>query len=120
MYRIRTYRNRRGDRPVEEYLSALEPKHRRKIAAHVELLSQEGPKLRRPYADILVGPLRELRIGLGRLEHRILYYFVLKDIVILLHAFLKKTPAVPQDEIDIAVARMKDLNLRLSAGEVIE
>lgn len=105
---------------MEEYLSLLEPKHRRKVAAHVELLAQEGPNLRTPYADTLLGPIRELRIGLGRLEHRILYYFVLKDVVILLHAFLKKTPAVPQNEIATAVARMKDLNLRLSAGEVIE
>jgi phage-related protein len=114
------YRNRRGDRPVEEYLSGLEPKHRNKIAAVVQLLAQEGPNLRRPYADTLVGPIRELRVGLGRLEHRILYYFVLKDIVVLLHAFLKKTNAVPQTEIDVAVMRMNDLNSRLKAGEVIE
>ena len=101
-------------------MSALEPKHRRKIAVHVELQAQEGPNLRRPYADILLGPIRELRIGLGRMEHRILYYFVLKDVGILLHAFLKKTPAVPHNEIDIAVSRMNNLNLRLSIGEVIE
>jgi phage-related protein len=98
----------------------LEPKHRRKIAAHLELLAQEGPNLRRPYADILVGPIRELRVGLGRLEHRILYHFVLKDAIILLHAFLKKADAVPQSEIDIAVARMNDLNQRPKAGEEIE
>ena len=105
---------------MEEYLSGLEPKHRRKIAAVLELLAQDGPSLRRPYADTLVGPIRELRIGLGRLEHRILYYFVLRDIVVLLHGFLKKTGAVPEKEIDIAVARMNDTNSRLKAGEVIE
>jgi phage-related protein len=114
------YVNSRGDRPVEEYLGTLEPKHRRKIATHLELLAQEGPNLRRPYADILAGPIRELRVGLGRLEHRVLYYFVLGDVIILLHAFLKKTDAVPQKEIDVAEGRMKDLNKRLKAGEVIE
>ena len=86
----------------------------------VQLLAQEGPNLRRPYADTLVGPIRELRVGMGRLEHQILYYFVLKDIVVLLHAFLKKTNAVPENEINVAVVRMNDLNLRLKAGEVIE
>ncbi len=119
MYRIRMYWNQRGDRPVEEVLGEVDPKSRRKIAARLELLAQEGPNLRRPYADLLVAPIRELRIGLGRLEHRILYYFVLKDVVILLHAFLKKTDAVPQKEIDIALERMKDMDNRLKAGEEI-
>jgi phage-related protein len=50
----------------------------------------------------------------------VLYYFVLKDAVILLHAFLKKTDAVPQKEIDVAKERMKDLNRRLAAGEELE
>lgn len=120
MYRIRTYRTLRGGQPVEDYLNGLEPKHRRKIAGILELLAQEGPNLRRPYADVLEGPLRELRVGLGRLEHRVLYYFVLKDAVVLLHAFLKKTDAVPQKEIDVAKERMKELNRRLAAGEELE
>ena len=114
------FRTERGEAPVEAYLSGLEPRHRRKIAAHLELLAQEGPNLRRPYADALRGPLRELRIGLGRMEHRILYYFALKDAVVLLHAFLKKTRAVPEREIDVAYDRMESLNLRLRAGETIE
>jgi phage-related protein len=120
MYRIRMYRTQRGGRPVEEYLSGLEPKHRRKIAGVLELLAQEGPNLRRPYADVLEGPIRELRVGLGRLEHRVLYYLVLKDAIVLLHAFLKKTDAVPLREIDVAKERMKDLNGRLAAGEELE
>ena len=120
MYRIRMYRNARGDQPVEDYLSGLEPKHRRKIAGILELLAQERPNLRRPYADVLEGPVRELRVGLGRLEHRVLYYFLVKDAVLLLHAFLKKTDAVPKKEIDIARERMKEMNGRLAAGEELE
>jgi phage-related protein len=120
MYRIRMFRSERGEAPVEAYLAELEPKHRRKIAAHLELLAREGPNLRRPYADVLDGPLRELRVSLGRLEHRILYYFVLRDLVILVHGFLKKTRAVPQSEIDIAKGRMQALKRRLEAGEEIE
>ena len=120
MYRMRMFRNPRGEQPLESYLAGLEPKHRRKIATHLELLAQEGPNLRRPYADVLSGPIRELRVSLGRLEHRILYYFAGKDAVVLLHAFLKKTEAVPQSEITVAEERMKALDKRLKAGEAIE
>ena len=119
MYRIYFYRNRRGERPVEEYLKGLEPRHRQKIATRLELLAQEGPALKRPYADVVSGPLRELRIGLGRLEHRILYYFVVRDAVVLLHAFTKKTQELPRREMDAALERIKDLNLRLAAGEAL-
>jgi phage-related protein len=120
MYRIRFYRTRRGEAPVETYLEGVHPKHRRKILQHLELLGQEGPNLRRPYADVLRGPLRELRVSLARLEHRVLYYFVKGDFVVLLHGFLKKTQAVPPQEIATAEARMKDLNARIQSGEVLE
>ena len=120
MYRILMYRNQRGDQPVEDYLGGLEWKHRRKIATRLELLAQEGPDLKRPYADVVQRPIRELRVALGRLQHRILYYFVIKDAVVLLHAFAKKTQKAPTREIQVAQERMIELNRRLAAGEVLE
>ena len=120
MYRVLMYRTRRGDRPVEEYLEQLQEKHRAKIAGSIQLLAREGPNLRRPYADTVDGPLRELRITLGRLEHRIFHYVVLGDAIVLLHAFNKKTQQLPRRELDLARSRMDDLNARISAGEVLE
>ena len=78
---------------------------------------QEGPNLKRPYADALEGSIRELRVGLARLEPLILYYFALRDSVVLLHAFTKKTDEVPRREIEIARQRMLEVNQRLAAGE---
>ena len=114
------YRSRRGDAPVEEYLKRQPLHHRRKIEARIALLTVEGPNLRRPYADLLTAPIRELRIGLGRLEHRSLYGFVMIDAIVLLHAFAKKTDAVPKREIDVAIARMDDFERRRAAGEELE
>ena len=105
---------------MEEYLNQLEEKHRAKIAARLQLLAHEGPNLRRPYADTVEGPLRELRIGLGRLEHRIFHYVVHGDAVVLLHAFSKKKQQIPKIDMDLARSRMKELNARLAAGEVLE
>lgn len=114
------YRNQRGEAPVEKYLSELEARHRQKVAVRLQLLAQEGPNLRRPYADVVEGPLRELRVGLGRLEHRVVYYFVLKDAVVLLHAFLKKTGPIPEREMKVARERMDDLSRRRAAGEELK
>ncbi|MBI2933790.1 MAG: type II toxin-antitoxin system RelE/ParE family toxin [Planctomycetes bacterium] len=117
MYRIWFYRTERGERPVEQYVSGQDPRHRRRVAARLELLAEEGPQLRRPYADAVAGPLRELRVGFGRLEHRIFYYFVRGDNVVLLHAFTKKTQQLPAREIETAQQRMEEVNRRLAAGE---
>lgn len=118
MYRAVLYRTRRGDSPVEKFLDELPEKHQQKIAGFVDLLEEHGPALRRPYADHVRGPIRELRIQFGRGEYRILHFFMLRDLVVLLHAFRKKTEAIPEREIGLAEERMVDFRLRVEAGEV--
>ena len=70
-------------------------------------LQRHGPNLPRPYADVLRGKIRELRVGYGRLQLRFLYFFEDKSIVVV-SGFLKKTQAVPEDEILRAERRMAD------------
>ena len=70
-------------------------------------LEKDGPDLPRPYADVLRGKIRELRVGYGSLKIRFLYFFEGKSIV-LVSGFLKKTSAVPVEEIDRAERRMTD------------
>ena len=65
------------------------------------VLKEKGPNLHRPYADVLEGPIRELRVVFGRLEMRFLYFIDDKSIV-LTNGFMKKTPKVPREEIDLA------------------
>lgn len=70
-----------------------------KVAAWLRLLQEKGPNLRRPYADVLEEPVRELRVSFGRLEVRMLYFIHGRRIVIVTHGFLKKTKGVPKKEI---------------------
>jgi len=84
-----------------------------KSAAWLGLLQERGPELRRPYADVVEGPIRELRVAYGRLEIRFLYFIDGKDIV-LTGGFLKKTGRVPEGEIGKA---MKRRNRWLYSGE---
>jgi phage-related protein len=75
----------------------------------VELLMEFGPNLRMPHSRAMGGGLFELRPrgreGIGR----VFYCFVIGQHVVILHAFVKKTPDTPEQEIKIARKRMKEV-----------
>lgn len=75
----------------------------------------EGPNLPRPYADIVRGKIRELRVSFGSNEYRFLYFFFGKRIIIT-HGFLKKTDRVPEGEIERAERIMQDFLERNKGG----
>jgi len=105
--RLEFYLTLRGDSPVEDFLGGLPDGARAKVAAWLGRLREEGPGLRRPFADVLEGPIRELRVSFGRLEIRVLYYCEGRSIVAT-NAFLKKTRKVPWGEIARAKRRRLD------------
>lgn len=108
MYTIIYYKTKRGDDPVKEFILSLDKKTAIKVNAIVELLEREGPNLHRPYADHVKGPLRELRIGFGRSEIRIIHFFIVGRRIVFLHAFLKKKDELKRADIELAEQRMKD------------
>ena len=106
-YRVDFYTTAEGDNPVRDFLRRLDGKHRAKIGRWIDRLEKEGPDLPRPYADVLEGNIRELRIALSHHQYRLLYFFHGRTAVFV-NAFLKKTPRVPPDEIGRALRRMID------------
>jgi len=66
-----------------------------------------GPNLRMPHSRAMGGGLFELRPrgceGIGR----VFYCFVIAQRIVILHAFVKKTPNTPEQELKIARKRMK-------------
>lgn len=119
MHKIVFYTTRRGDSPVRDFLNSLDVKARLKAGSFIDLLAQEGHKLLRPYADTIRGKVRELRIPYRTNQYRILYFFLLKDYIVLLHGFAKKTQEVPRREIDQAERNMQDFISRYKAGEIV-
>src|SRR5437016_14626255 len=89
-YSLEFYTTHRGESLVDEFLDKLPLRHRTKILQWFEKLTEYGPNLPRPYADVLDGAIRELRIQFGHHHYRFLYFFHFKNIV-LTHGFLKKT-----------------------------
>ena len=102
------YRTPRGESPVDEFLDNLEKRARTKVLKWLGLLEEQGPVLPRPYADVLEEPIRELRVGLGRVEARLLYFFHKRTVVVVTHGFLKETRAVPPAEIERALRARAD------------
>lgn len=90
-------------------------KIRAKVAKWIEKLEKEGPDLPRPYADIVRGKIREVRVGFGSSECRFLYFFFGKKIIIT-HGFLKKTDRIPEGEIERAQRYMRDFLQRCEGG----
>ena len=97
-----------GTVPFLEWLAELEKRERKAFAKclyMLDLLRQFGHELRRPHADLLRDGVYELRTKVGRVNYRVLYGFVGKDLVLVSHGVTKER-RVPTAEIDLAVKRL--------------
>jgi len=75
------YEREDGKCPVVNFLDGLNRQERAKALAAIDLLEEEGPNLRRPYADYLKDDGQN---------------------IVLTHGFKKKVRQVPQTEINRA------------------
>jgi len=115
MYNVEFYKDRKERCFTIKFLNGLQIKVRAKFVKWVEKLEKEGPDLPRPYADTVKGKIRELRVGFGSNEYRVLYFFFGKRVIVT-HGFIKKTDKVPAREIEKAERYMKDFLQRNKGG----
>ena len=106
-YEVVFYMRGSGECLMDEFLDSLPLKVRAKLMKWIEKLEAEGPNLPRPYADVIRGKIRELRLQFGSNQYRCLYFFDGKRII-MTHAFMKKTDRVPEGEIAYAKTLMKE------------
>ena len=117
LYNLILYTTDRGDSPIDEFIDGLDKKSRAKVAAYLSLLEDEGPNLKRPYADVVRGKIRELRIHYSSNQYRVLYFFHRHDQIVLLHAFSKKTQQLREKDITLSERRMENWRQRCSSGD---
>ena len=105
--------------PVQEFIDTRKDRDQAKIFSWLNVLEEQGPNLPRPYADLLIDGIHELRVKLRGDQVRVLYFFCYKEFIILSHAFIKNTDMVPQSEIKMAqkfrddfLARFDDKKIR--------
>ena len=108
MYQVIFYTTARGESPIDEFLDGLDKKSKAKVEAYLPLLEEQGPDLKRPYADHVRGKIRELRVRYSGRHYRILYSFHGTNQIVLVHAFAKKTQQLRENDIALAEHRMEN------------
>ncbi len=109
MKTIRFYRTNSGESPVEDFLDSLSGKQAQKVVWVLQLI-EELEVVPTSYFKKLVSTddIWEVRVQSGNNIFRILGFLNSGELVILNHAFQKKTQKVPKKEIKIAETRKKD------------
>ena len=98
-YRTSFYKDKKGKSSVLEYIGKLSEKEKTKIYKYVEFLRVNKGVLDEPYSKHIKGKIRELRVDFSKNRHRIFYFTFIEKNIVFLHAFLKKTPKTPINEI---------------------
>lgn len=110
-FEIVFYKDTKGKTPIEEFLLALEKSNRALL-----IKSRHGiNKLRyrfyheAPLSKYIEPGLWELRVKSGSDILRVIYTFKKGQIIILLHAFIKKQQKTPENELEIARNRLEEV-----------
>jgi phage-related protein len=109
MRKIMFYRLETGKSPVEAFFDKLTNKQFEKIAFVLDLIEQIDI-VPRKYFKKLKGTdgIWEVRVQHGNNTFRILGFFHGKDLVVLNHAFTKKSQKTPKKDILLAEKRKRD------------
>jgi phage-related protein len=106
-FELRLYQEMSGKIPLLEWLKDFNKEDRKIIDRDIKYTQYSWP-WKMPLIKPLGGGLMEIRIKLKDKQVRI--FFILHDgIIVLLHGFIKKTQKTPNNEITIALKRIKQL-----------
>lgn len=107
-----------GDEPVRQFLDGLNFKVRQKFFARQQYLLQlYGENIPSPHVRSLGDQIYELKVSLGSLEYRFLF-FRYKNLIVFVSAFRKQSQKTPKHEIDLARERRSSFLQRCKNGEL--
>jgi phage-related protein len=112
-FSIEFYVTRNGDVPVQDFLEQMrqtDPDDFAAVAAGLEKLRNRQYH-REPLTKALGDGLFELR-HVGKLNTRVLWFFVKGRRIIAVHGIRNKGQTIPAHDLDIAEKRMRDWNER--------
>jgi phage-related protein len=107
-YLLKFYRTERDDVPALDYIKSQKQAHRTRIGRALRELQEIGHLARRPLVDYVGAGLYELRISFDGLQHRLLYFFHARTIIVVTSGFLKNTERIPAAELRRAQNRRRD------------
>ena len=103
------YESAEGQKPIQRFLDKLDGKQAKKIAWTLQLV-EEMDVVSAKYFKKMVNTddLWEVRVASGSNIFRLLGFFDGSKLVVISHAFQKKTQKTPKQAIEIAEERKKD------------
>ncbi len=101
------YKEESGNEPVRKWLKSLSIEDRRIIGKDIRIVQLDWP-VGSPLVKPLGSAIWEIRSDLDNRISRILFIFH-NSTIILLHGFIKKTQKTPQQDIELAKKRMKNI-----------
>ena len=109
MREILFYQTESGQKPIEDFLDQLSSKQAQKVIWVLKLI-EELDRVSSIYFKKMVNTdaLWEVRVSSGSNIFRLLSFFDGPNLVVLAHAFQKKTQKTPKQAIKIAEERRKD------------
>ena len=118
MREIHFYKTASGNCQVEEFLESLSAKQAKKVTWVLSLI-EELPSIPGKYFKKLVNTddIWEVRISYGGEIFRLLGFFDGSQLIILNHAFHKKTQKIPRNAIQVAERRKQDYFNRSKTNE---
>ncbi len=103
-----------GGNPIKKFLDSLLEKQQAKILRIFQYIEQYGLRSIIPHLKKLTGtPLWEIRI-LGRDNIRVIYVIARKNVILILHGFIKKSPKTSKKEIETALIRHREWQARMN------
>ena len=105
-----------GKEPVREFLKDLPKLDRVKVGALLHQL-QLKHFLNMPHAKCLKNKLWELRVAAEKGQIRIFYFCSVREMIFLLHSFIKKSQKTPESEMELAMERKRYVEIMESKHE---
>jgi phage-related protein len=112
------YQDRKGRKPAKEFINNLESKTKGKVLARIQFLEQHWFEARRPIIDKIDKDLYEIRVIFSGNQVRVIYAYMFKEYIVLLHGIIKKTDKIPENDILRARKRMIDFQLQFNEGRI--
>jgi len=110
IFHINYWRSPSGKAPVERYIDDIDNKEERaEILSALKGVREYGKDAVGVEFRQIEGKLWGLKIKTHGNQHRIFYVVLTGNEMVLLHAYLKKTPKAPVKEIQTAKQRMKQI-----------
>jgi phage-related protein len=102
------YKTPAGNEPVREWLLSLDVEDKKVIGADIKTVEYGWP-VGMPVSKPLGSGLYEVRSNISSKRIARVIFTIIDSYMVLLNGFIKKTQKTPQNEIDLALKRAKDI-----------